>query len=40
VSGVPFLAINGKYSADVGTAGGEPQLVELINDLAASEHRH
>jgi thiol:disulfide interchange protein DsbA len=40
VSGVPFLAVAGKYSADVGTAGGEPQLIELLNDLAASEHRH
>ena len=40
VSSVPFLIVNGKYSADVGTAGGEAQLMELLNDLAASEHRH
>jgi thiol:disulfide interchange protein DsbA len=40
VSGVPFIAVNGKYSSDVGSAQGEPQLIELINDLAASEHRH
>jgi thiol:disulfide interchange protein DsbA len=40
VAGVPFIVVNGKYTADVGTAGGEAQLIELINDLAASEHRH
>ena len=37
---VPWLVVNGKYTADVGTAGGEPELIQLINDLAASEHRH
>jgi len=37
---VPWLVVNGKYTADVGTAGGESQLIELINDLAASERRH
>ncbi len=40
VAGVPLMVINGKYSADVGTAGGETQLVTLISDLAASEHKH
>ena len=32
--------INGKYVTDVGRAGGTPaQLLQLINDLAASEKR-
>lgn len=39
VTGVPFMVVNGKYTADVGTAGGEPQLITLLNDLAASEHK-
>jgi protein dithiol oxidoreductase (disulfide-forming) len=40
VQGVPFFVVNGKYSTDVAQAGGEAQLIELINDLAASEHNH
>lgn len=39
VEGVPMIIINGKYSTDVGQAGGDTQLISLINDLAASEHR-
>jgi len=39
VTGVPSMVVNGKYTADVGTAGGEAQLLALINDLAASEHK-
>jgi thiol:disulfide interchange protein DsbA len=39
VAGVPAIIVNGKYTADVGSAGGEPQLIQLINDLAASEHK-
>jgi thiol:disulfide interchange protein DsbA len=38
VTGVPFMVINGKYTTDVGSAGGQNQLVALINDLAAREH--
>jgi thiol:disulfide interchange protein DsbA len=38
-TGVPLLVVNGKYTADVGTAGGEPELTQLVSDLAASEHR-
>ncbi|HSC05561.1 MAG TPA: thiol:disulfide interchange protein DsbA/DsbL [Steroidobacteraceae bacterium] len=38
VGGVPFIVINGKYTTDVGSAGGQNQLVALINDLAAREH--
>jgi thiol:disulfide interchange protein DsbA len=40
VKGVPFVVVNGKYSTDVQQAGGEAKLIELINDLAAAEHRH
>jgi protein dithiol oxidoreductase (disulfide-forming) len=40
VTGVPFFVVNGKYTADVGTAGGEAQLITLIDDLAAAEHKH
>jgi thiol:disulfide interchange protein DsbA len=40
VQGVPFFVVNGKYSADVAQAGSETKLIELINDLAASEHAH
>jgi thiol:disulfide interchange protein DsbA len=39
VTGVPFMVVNGKYTADVGTAGGEAQLITLLNDLATSEHK-
>jgi thiol:disulfide interchange protein DsbA len=39
VEGVPLMVVNGKYSADVGSAGGHSQLVSLLNDLSASEKR-
>jgi thiol:disulfide interchange protein DsbA len=39
VTGVPLVVVNGKYTTDVGMAGGEPQLLQLVNDLAASERR-
>jgi thiol:disulfide interchange protein DsbA len=39
VAGVPFVVINGKYTTDVSMAGGQNQLVALINDLAAQEHK-
>ncbi len=39
VSGVPFMVINGKYTADVNSAGGQNQLIALINDLAAQEEK-
>ncbi|HTD12874.1 MAG TPA: thiol:disulfide interchange protein DsbA/DsbL [Steroidobacteraceae bacterium] len=38
VEHVPFVIINGKYTTDVNEAGGETQLLALINDLAAAEH--
>ena len=39
VNGVPLIVINGKYTTDPGQAGGPGQLLQLINDLAASEKR-
>lgn len=39
IEGVPHMIVNGKYSFDVGTAGGHTQLLSLINDLAAAEQR-
>ncbi len=40
VQSVPLFVINGKYTTDVGKAGGPTQIVQLINDLTAYEHRH
>ena len=40
VQSVPEVAINGKYLTDVAKAGGPDKLIRLIDDLAASEHRH
>lgn len=37
VQGVPMMVINGKYTADVGSAGGNQQLLQLIDELAARE---
>ncbi len=39
VNGVPLVVVNGKYTTDVGQAGGPGQLLQLINDLAASEKK-
>jgi len=39
VAGVPLMIVNGKYTTDVGHAGGAGQLLSLVNDLAASEKR-
>jgi protein dithiol oxidoreductase (disulfide-forming) len=38
VDHVPFFVVNGKYTTDVSMAGSETQLIQLISDLAASEH--
>ena len=35
--GTPFMAVNGRYSTDVGSAGGAQQMLNLINDLANAE---
>ena len=40
VDGVPTFVVNGKYIADVSTAGGPERLISLVGDLAAQEHKH
>ena len=40
VEGVPLIVINGKYTTDVAKAQGQSNLIQLIDDLAASEHKH
>jgi thiol:disulfide interchange protein DsbA len=40
VDGVPTFVVNGKYVVDVRTAGGPENLLSLISDLAAQEHKH
>jgi protein dithiol oxidoreductase (disulfide-forming) len=40
VEGVPLVVINGKYTTDVAKANGQSQLISLIDDLAAAEHKH
>jgi len=37
VDGVPFFVVAGKYKTDVGMAGGQKELMQLLSDLAASE---
>jgi thiol:disulfide interchange protein DsbA len=39
IDAVPAIVIDGKYEADVGTAGSEEKLIQLINDLSASEKK-
>jgi thiol:disulfide interchange protein DsbA len=39
VEGVPLFVINGKYTADVAKAGSQSNLIALIDDLAAAEHK-
>jgi len=40
VDGVPTFIVNGKYKADVASAGGPDKLLKLVSDLAAQEHKH
>jgi thiol:disulfide interchange protein DsbA len=40
VEGVPSFVINGKYVADVRSAGAPEKLLSLVDDLAAQEHKH
>jgi len=40
IDAVPTFVINGKYESDVAQAGGQERLIQLINDLAASEKQH
>lgn len=38
IQSVPTVIVNGKYSTDIGSAGGESQLFGLIEELSAHEH--
>jgi protein dithiol oxidoreductase (disulfide-forming) len=40
VDGVPRFVVNGKFIADVATAGSPERLISLVGDLAAQEHKH
>jgi protein dithiol oxidoreductase (disulfide-forming) len=40
IDGVPSFVINGKYVADVRSAGNPERLMSLVGDLAAQEHKH
>lgn len=40
ITSVPTIIINGKYITDESKAGSPARLFQLVNDLAASEHRH
>ncbi len=40
VEGVPTFVVNGKFTADVRSAGGPEKLISLVGDLAAQEHKH
>jgi thiol:disulfide interchange protein DsbA len=39
IEGVPTFVVNGKYVADVRTAGSPERLLSLVDDLAAQEHK-
>jgi thiol:disulfide interchange protein DsbA len=39
VDSVPRIVVNGKYQTDVGMAGGAEALLQLVNDLSASEKK-
>ena len=39
IDAVPRFVINGKYVADVASAGGPDKLLALVGDLAAQEHK-
>jgi thiol:disulfide interchange protein DsbA len=40
IEGVPTFVVNGKYVADVRSAGSPEKLLALVDDLAAQEHKH
>ena len=40
VTGVPLMVIDGKFTTDVGKAGGPDKLIALVDDLAASARHH
>ena len=37
---MPYIAVDGKFSTDVGKAGSEDKLISLLNFLTAWEHDH
>jgi thiol:disulfide interchange protein DsbA len=39
IDAVPRFVINGKYIADVASAGGPEKIIALVGDLAAQEHK-
>jgi thiol:disulfide interchange protein DsbA len=39
IQGVPEFIVDGKYSTDVGKAGGPEQILQLVDDLAAADHK-
>jgi predicted DsbA family dithiol-disulfide isomerase len=39
VDAVPRFVVNGKYVADVSTAGSPERLISLVGDLATQEHK-
>lgn len=40
VEGVPLIVVNGKFTSDVAKAGSQSNLIALVDDLAAAEHKH
>jgi thiol:disulfide interchange protein DsbA len=40
IEGVPTFVVNGKYVADVRSAGGPDRLLALVGDFSAQEHKH
>ncbi len=40
IDGVPRFVVNGKYIADVASAGTPERLMALVGDLATQEHKH
>jgi thiol:disulfide interchange protein DsbA len=40
VQSVPTIIVNGRYLTDIGMAGGQEQLIALVNELTAREHGH
>jgi thiol:disulfide interchange protein DsbA len=40
IDGVPTFVVNGKYVADVRSAGSPERLISLVGDLADQEHKH
>jgi hypothetical protein len=34
------MVVDGKYTTDVAKAGSQSNLIQLISDLAAAEHKH